>query len=316
MKRVLLPVLLAAATLAQAAAPAPKPADGPHPWTPVAFCFWGDSQSTRIDADVRCARLGLFYSQNHDVSLLDFALGCTEAEGDESALQVSCVNIVDGNEAGLQLGLFANWVNESHHGIQVAGLFNFGGFEADRPVPIRERKNNPALAPGENFVKIPPSAGLQLAGGFNRSRDFTGLQLAFLMNSSRCLRGGQIAAINMPAKDSIHGFQLGLVNSGAFDFHGLQAGVICTSCARDSRDAAGNTRTFARLSGLQLGLVTSTGDLHGGQVGVVNLADSVSGFQLGVYNRAKVLRRGVQIGLLNQRGDSDIPFLPLVRATF
>lgn len=302
MKRVLLPVLLAAATLAQAAAPAPKPADGPHPWTPVAFCFWGDSQSTRIDADVRCARLGLFYSQNHDVSLLDFALGCTEAEGDESALQVSCVNVVDGNEAGLQLGLFANWVNESHHGIQVAGLFNFGGFEADRPVPIRERKNNPALAPGENFVKIPPSAGLQLAGGFNRSRDFTGLQLAFLMNSARRLRGGQIAAINMPAKDSIHGFQLGLINSGSADFHGLQAGAISTGCTR--------------MSGLQLGLITSTGDLHGGQIGVVNLADSVSGFQLGVYNRAKVLRRGVQIGLVNQRGDSDIPFLPLVRATF
>lgn len=276
-------ILIALATVSAVAAQPAKQTTaktGPHPWTPFALAFYDDMQTSRPDADVKVGRLGLLYGRNHDVSIFDGVLGCAEAEGDGTGLQLSCVNVVDGSEAGIQLGFFANWAGESHHGIQLAGLFNFGGFNE-----------------GNNH-----SAGIQLAGGFNRSRDFSGLQMAFLVNSSRKLRGGQIAAINMPAKNSIRGFQIGLINSGAEDFHGLQMGAVCTGCKH--------------MSGLQLGLITSANELHGAQMGIVNLADDASGLQLGIYNRAKTLRKGIQIGLINHRMDSDIPFLPLVRATF
>jgi len=75
---------------------------------------------------------------------------------------------------------------------------------------------------------------------------------------------------------SIHGFELGVVNSVKKDFAGFQLGIISNTVGRECdgfQAALFYNDAQDELHGLQLGLVNHTGSLQGIQLGLLNFND-------------------------------------------
>ena len=235
--------------------------------------------------DVSFLRLGLV-SRHHNVSGADLSLLCGRARAAFSGVQLSVLNVVEGPVHGVQVGVLAN----------VAGTIPESGSAGAQ------------LALVANWADA--FDGIQFAFGFNRDGAGGFAQVAAICNSFEDFGGVQVAAVNLRGK-TFRGVQFGALNGGADSFSGLQIGLLANSAV-----PLGSVEHHARMSGWQVSpLVNAADEIDGGQASLVNLAADVRGVQIGLYNQARRLH-GVQIGLLNHCDASDIPFLPLCRASF
>ncbi len=72
---------------------------------------------------------------------------------------------------------------------------------------------------------------------------------------------------------------------------------------------------FWEVIGLEVGGVNWHNEMTGLQIGLVNVTGHLRGVQVGVVNTTRHAH-GVQIGVVNVIADSDLPFFPIVNASF
>ena len=141
--------------------------------------------------------------------------------------------------SGVELALLYN--TGSFYGIQIAGLRNealgreFLGWRREPvtmpllcteafmvgmvPCGLARMSSHRTAVLGEAL----PSAGLQLAIGWNEARDFQGVQLALLYNKADAVSGLQLAIVNRTER--LHGVQIGAFNR-ACGGSGIQIGLV------------------------------------------------------------------------------------------
>jgi len=142
------------------------------------------------------------------------------------------------------------------------------------------------VALGE-WPNAPVVTGLRLTIPFStRQEVVTGFDLGF-WGACRDFEGLQVNILRNLAKDTLAGFQVGLVNSAnRADLFCVQAGLI--------NDAQS-------MRGFQAGLVNTTGDAEGFMLGIVNVAETLHGYQ---------------VGLINVIRSSEVPMFPVVNIGF
>lgn len=154
--------------------------------------------------------------------------------------------------------------------------------------------------------------GLRLYGGAINHKHFHGLDLG----------------IGFAYANDVTGVQLGLgVNWVENDISGIQiAGLInvCNTIRGSSSTASGLQlaclMNFAGcMDGIQIsGLLNCASRLEGLQLALLNVAPcrsgTSSGFQIGLYNSVRDDNfAGIQLGLLNHKASSPVPYLPFLR---
>lgn len=114
--------------------------------------------------------------------------------------------------------------------------------------------------------------------------------------------------------DEVFGLDLGLVSDiGEADAISLNA--VNTAVSLKGGQAGIYNRVACEALGVQLGLYNLCDSVYGGQIGLVNAAQSVGGCQIGLFNRC-ISMNGIQVGLINIIEDAEVPFFPIVNASF
>jgi len=70
-----------------------------------------------------------------------------------------------------------------------------------------------------------------------------------------------------------------------------------------------------KMTGLDIGAINYCQELHALQIGFINVAELMKGLQIGGVNYAN-MAVGVQIGFVNIIADKDVPFMPVINASF
>ena len=115
----------------------------------------------------------------------------------------------------------------------------------------------------------------------------------------------------------VTGLDLGLINHTTGDQTGLSYGLVNYTEGKFT----GWQDNFVNMAdkgflGLQSGAFNQSKDGHGVQFGWVNVTDRMSGLQLGFVNYARVMSKGLQIGIGNIIKEGGIPFLPIANWRF
>ena len=154
-------------------------------------------------------------------------------------------------------------------------------------VAMQQGRTTPFMLAIFDPVQVPPS-----------DWDVAGLRLSILYGKCNVLKGLDIGLVN--ESDYLQGIQIGIVNADG-DVAGLRVSALY-----------GDANV---MKGLDIGLFNACNALQGWQIGLFNTAKLMKGLQLGVVNHAEQAI-GVQIGLVNIIEDKDIPFLPIINASF
>jgi hypothetical protein len=138
--------------------------------SPIQVALFNPAQIVKEDKSVKGVRIDLLYGKNADVTGLDWGL-VNQTTGNEGALQIGFVNLVDKDFTGWQDGGF-NITKGEFTGLQT-GIYN-----------STEDMNGFAY------------------GWVNRSRNMRGFQLG-LVNITETMHGLQIGVANMIQKGKI-----------------------------------------------------------------------------------------------------------------
>ncbi|HUI07806.1 MAG TPA: hypothetical protein VL486_12455 [Verrucomicrobiae bacterium] len=87
-------------------------------------------------------------------------------------------------------------------------------------------------------------------------------------------------------KDRFSGVAFGLLNTVHGEARGLQLSGIYSGAD-------------AGMSGLQVGIVNRSGNIHGLQIGVANFADDMTGIQIGLWNEIKSKENWSVVPIIN-----------------
>lgn len=129
----------------------------------------------------------------------------------------------------------------------------------------------------------------------------TGLRIDLIYGKNANMTGLELGLVNYTTGDQ-SGLTYGAVSYVEGAFTGWQNNIVCIA--------------DKRFLGLQSGAFNQSKDGHGVQFGFVNVTDRMSGLQLGIVNYAKVMDKGLQIGVGNIITEGGIPFLPIVNWRF
>ncbi|MCF6359241.1 MAG: hypothetical protein L3J29_00580 [Cyclobacteriaceae bacterium] len=164
-------------------------------------------------------------------------------------------------------------------GFQISGFLNYTGTNTEG-AQITAGVNNT-----QKYL-----IGAQIGGLFNYVGSFTmGTQISLLGNySKKSMSGVQISLLLNTTQGSSTGIQLGGYN---------HSGVINST---KGPNPSSNT-------GMQIGVVNTTGDMGGWQIGILNIGNRVAGTQIGIINIFKSAKPidykdGPAFGLLNIGG--------------
>lgn len=109
--------------------------------------------------------------------------------------------------------------------------------------------------------------------------------------------------VGIPASETVHGLNLGIIGADLDEMHGLQTCFIFSGVKQE-------------LKGVQLGFVNKGNVVTGLQYGFYNGANKVTGVQLGFINVTEEMK-GVQVGLVNLIKKSEIlPVMVIANAYF
>ncbi len=145
-------------------------------------------------------------------------------------------------------------------GFQLAGVLNYTGANTEG-AQITVGVNNT-----QKYL-----IGAQIGGLFNYVGSFTmGTQISLIGNySKKSMSGVQLSLLLNTTQGSATGMQIGGYN---------HAGVI-----NSTKEPNPSTNT-----GMQIGVVNTTGDMGGIQIGILNIGDRVAGTQIGIINIFKM----------------------------
>ena len=191
--------------------------------------------------------------------------------------------------------------------------------------PVMVSLVTPVQAPSRDY----DVTGFRLSLLYGDCRDFTGLDIGVANRTAEAFSGVGIGGINI-AGGKLSDGQIGLLNwntdkeTGWADIStGLQLGALNYSEAFCGLQDGIVNLAGTSFTGLQSGFVNYTEDLRGVQcgdwliVGVNVAGGTVYGCQIGLVNYAKVMERGVQIGLINIISNKGwLPVLPIVNGHF
>jgi hypothetical protein len=135
------------------------------------------------------------------------------------------------------------------------------------------------------MVVLAASAGMLFAG------DVTPVRLAL------------VPRVGVPAAQTVHGLDLGILGDKPEEVQGLQLAFIYAGTSKN-------------MVGIQSGFVSSATKGTGLQWGFYNTAEDFTGLQVGFINVADTLH-GVQLGLVNViKKNGALPFMVFVNAGF
>ena len=249
-------------------------------------------------------------AQNIDYHLKIFSAGILPGLGSsgknpENISNFFSINLVGGYHHSnklLEISGFFGAQKYSSSGLQISGLSNIIGLN--------------------NFASDSIEANLQ--GGqisllYNYVKDYTYGFQGSLINETRNLLGVQIGGFN-----TIKGFGIGLQTAVIYNFSdgpfdGTQAsgltnfvsdrlvGVQLAPINYTSSIEGKNSEFENLLTGIQIGLINFSKEMHGWQIGLINYAKEMRGNQIGIINISSPgkipahKRSGNTIGLLNMR---------------
>lgn len=226
-------------------------------------------------------------------------------------------NILLNKFSGLQLGGIYNVTNE-FTGIQIAPILNIAGTDDNVAYGVQLGLINFADLRGvqAGLVNLAGTSSVQI-GGVSAAREalvqasiFSNILFDLEERNVFVQLGGLIGnyATNvglfqgigvLNIADKLSGVQAGVVNIAISDLGGLQVGLI--NIADITIFADRHDKDYAKVKGVQLGLI--------------NHAESIRGLQIGFVNSAVSLK-GVQIGALNINRSGPLKFMPLVNIGF
>lgn len=212
-----------------------------------------------------------------------------------------------------ELNGLAGFNTTSSSGVHISGIANFiGGNEmvglTEKEKRYQRRKGYETNLTGFqiagllNFTRT-NTEGAQITFGVNNTNKYLiGVQLAGLFNYvGSFTMGTQVSLIGNYSKKSMSGVQVALLlNSTQGSYSGIQIGGY------NHAGLIFPTRgpTAAKNTGLQIGIINTSGDMGGWQIGILNIGDRVAGTQIGIINifkndRAVDYKDGPAYGLLN-----------------
>jgi len=175
------------------------------------------------------------------------------------------LNIIGGPSKGLngvELGGVYNYDDGDVYGVQAAGVLNI----------VSEDVVGTQISGVLNAVKGNVK-GVQIAGVINNNDSSTdGIQISGVYQKTHTLRGLQIGGLYNRAVKATGGQISGLLNT--------------VDTATTFLQIAGLYNHGANIRGLQIS-------------GLVNTCDTLEGLQIGIFNRAKHIKKGLSIGLIN-----------------
>ena len=114
--------------------------------------------------------------------------------------------------------------------------------------------------------------------------------------------------------DEVFGLDFGFVsNIGEAD--AISFNLVNSAVALKGGQAGIYNRVAREAIGVQFGLYNLGESVYGGQLGLVNAAQTVGGCQIGLFNRC-ISMSGIQVGIINIIEDAEVPFFPIVNASF
>ena len=152
-----------AATLASDLVRAEPPAAAAR----VQFALADPAQWVDKDRSVAGLRFSILRGANRDVSGFDLSCVVTRTLGSLRGLQIAAANEVDGDGAGVQIGVFASYVEGRFSGLQLSGVTARAG----------------------------RGSGVQIAAVLSDATAWKGVQIA-LVNRARELEGLQVGLLN------------------------------------------------------------------------------------------------------------------------
>ena len=103
------------------------------------------------------------------------------------------------------------------------------------------------------------------------------------------------------ANQNVTGVDIGLMHETRGNFGGVGFGLlnIAHGEVRGLQFSGIYSGADDRISGLQVGIVNRSANIHGLQIGLANFADDMTGFQLGLWNEIKNKEQWQVIPIIN-----------------
>ncbi len=100
---------------------------------------------------------------------------------------------------------------------------------------------------------------------------------------------------------SVSGVDIGLMHETKSRFGGVGFGLlnIVHGEARGLQFSGIYSGADDRMSGLQVGIVNHSGNIHGLQIGLANFADDMTGIQIGLWNEIKSKENWTVVPIIN-----------------
>ncbi len=215
-----------------------------------------------------------------------------------------------------ELNGLASFNTASASGIHISGIANFIGGNEMVGLTEKEKRRQRRKGYETNLTGFQISGflnytgtnteGAQLTGGVNNTQKYLiGAQIGGLFNYvGSFTMGTQIAILGNYSKKSMSGVQISLLlNTTQGSSTGIQLGGYNHSGVINSTKGPNPSTN----TGMQIGVVNTTGNMGGFQIGVLNIGDRVAGTQIGIINIFKMpkpvdYKAGPAFGLLNIGG--------------
>ncbi len=215
-----------------------------------------------------------------------------------------------------ELNGLAGFNTASSSGIHISGIANFVGGNEMVGLTEKEKRKQRRNGYETNLTGFQIASllnytgnnteGAQVTAGVNNTQKYLiGAQIGGLFNYvGSFTMGTQISLIGNYSKKSVSGVQFSLLlNTTQGSATGIQFGAYNNAgIINSTKGPNASTNT-----GMQIGLVNTTGDMGGWQVGILNIGDRVAGIQIGIINIFKSpkpvdYKDGPAFGLLNIGG--------------
>lgn len=198
----------------------------------------------------------------------------------------------NGGLDGLEIGGFANVLQNDMKGTQIAGFSNI----------VRQNMQGIQVAGFSNSVGG-NAEGIMIAGFTNQlNQNSQAIQIAGFSNQAMgTLKGAQLAGFANVTKDSIVGLQAaGFANYASKSSTAVQVSGFINIIQGDLTGAqiAGFANSADNIEGTQIsGFVNNAKSVNGFQIGFINIADSfTNGFPIGFISTVKNGYRNISIG--------------------
>jgi hypothetical protein len=100
---------------------------------------------------------------------------------------------------------------------------------------------------------------------------------------------------------NVTGVDIGLVHETKANFSGVSFGLVSIvhGEGRGLQFSGLYSEATTHMSGLQVGMVNRSNNIHGVQIGLANFADDMTGFQFGLWNEIKSKQQWNVIPIIN-----------------